>query len=220
MPVKPGRNTRNEILQLVKMRGPAAIREISQTLAITPMAVRRHVRQLQKAGLLRTEKTKQGRGRPADYCLLTDLGDGLFPRAYDRFSAELIASLALLDGEEKVNKLFEARQRQLVEKFTGRIVGKSGEARLQEVVAILCEEGYMAEYSKLSPRRFLITEHNCAIANIAQKYQQACQSELCFLAQLLQAEVQRQEHVLKGHSTCSYLVEFPAKTKAAATQPR
>ena len=219
MPVKPGRNTKNEILQLVKMRGRAAIREISQTLAITPMAVRRHVRQLQKAGLLHTEKTKQGRGRPADSCLLTELGDGLFPRAYDRFSAELIASLASLDGEEKVNQLFEARQRQLVEKFADRTAGKSREARVQEAAAILCEEGYMAEYSKLSARRFLITEHNCAIAHIAQKCSQACQSELCFLAQLLHAEVQRQEHVLKGDSTCSYLVEFPAKT-AAATPSR
>lgn len=220
MPVKSGRNTRNQILQLVKMKGRASIREASQFVGVTAMAVRRHVRQLQEAGLLRREKANQGRGRPAEYCILTEAGDALFPRTYDRFCTEILDILAGSHGEAKVNRLLETRKQRLAARYLHRLRGKTPEERLQEVVAILCEEGYMAEYAKISAERFVVTEHNCAIARIAQLYPQTCESELCLLAQLLQADVRRQDHVLKGDSACAYLVEFPAKTKAAPAQSR
>lgn len=209
------KSTRNEILRFIKIRGRAGIREISSALRVTPMAVRRHVRKLQSAGMLRTERVQRGRGRPTDLCLLTDLGDGFFPKAYDRFCADLIRSIAHLDGEGQVDRLFETRKNLLVRQFAERMTKKAPGARVREVVRILCEEGYMAECCAVNARTFVITEHNCAIAHIAQKYPQACQSELCFLAQVLGAEVQRQSHALKGDSQCSYLVQFPHVAKSA-----
>jgi len=67
--------------------------------------------------------------------------------------------------------------------------GKPWETRVREMVATLCEEGYMAEYSKKDPKTFIITERNCAIARIAHQYQQACHGEMCLLSELLGAEV-------------------------------
>ena len=210
------KSTRTEVLRFIKVKGRAVIEDISRALGITPMAVRRHIRRLHGDGFVRIEKTQRGRGRPAHLIFLTDLGDGLFPKAYDRFSADLIRSLALLDGNAKVERLFETRKNHLVQKYAERMVGKNGSARVREAVQILCEEGYMAECSPLHPGTFRITEHNCAIAHIAREYPQVCQSELCFLAQMLGAEVQRDAHVLKGDSECSYLVQFPSPRKVAA----
>ncbi|MCH8269412.1 MAG: ArsR family transcriptional regulator [Acidobacteria bacterium] len=207
--------TRQKILHFIKIKGRPAISDISHALGITPMAVRRHVLGMQNSGLLRMEMERRPKGRPAALCLLTDLGDSLFPKNYDHFSMELIQCLAQLDGEEKINRLFEKRKDHMVTRFAERMEGKSREARVQETVAILCEEGYMAESRKVNPETFLITEHNCAIAHVARQYQQACQGELCFLAQMLRADVQRQAHILKGDSECSYLIQFPAKRKTA-----
>ncbi|MCZ6491355.1 MAG: ArsR family transcriptional regulator [Acidobacteria bacterium] len=207
--------TRQKILHFIKIKGRPAISDISQALGITPMAVRRHVLGLQSSGLLRMEMERRTKGRPAALCLLTDLGDSLFPKSYDRFSMELIQCLAQLDGEEKVNQLFEKYKERMVAKFAGRMEGKNREDRVREAVAILCEQGYMAESRKVNSETFLVTEHNCAIAHVARQYQQACQGELCFLAQILRAEVQRQAHILKGDSECSYLIQFPAQRKAA-----
>jgi len=204
-------STRSEVVRFIKVKGRVAIQDISRALGITPMAIRRHVRRLQQAGLVRIEKAHGARGRPAHLCLLTDLGDALFPKAYDRFSADLIRSVALLDGDAKVDQLFEARKTQLLQKYQGRMAGKSAAARVQEAVRILSEEGYMAECCPLKPGAFRITEHNCAIAHIAREYPQVCHSELCFIAQMLGAEVQRELHALKGDSECSYLVQFPAR---------
>jgi len=204
-------STRSEVVRFIKVKGCVAIQDISRALGITPMAVRRHVRRLHQAGLVRIEKARGARGRPAHLCLLTDLGDALFPKAYDRFSADLIRGVALLDGDAKVDQVFEARKTQLLHKYEGRMAGKSAAARVQEAVRILCEEGYMAESCPLKPGTFRITEHNCAIAHIAREYPQVCHSELCFIAQMLGAEVQRELHALKGDSECSYLVQFPAR---------
>jgi len=203
--------TRTKLVRFVKVKGRVAIRDISRALGITPMAVRRHVRWLHQAGLVQIEKAQGARGRPAHLCLLTDLGDALFPKAYDRFSADLIRGVALLDGEAKVEQLFEARKNQLLQKYKGRMADKNGAARVQEAVLILCEEGYMAESCPLNPGTYRITEHNCAIVHIAREYPQVCHSELCFLAQMLGAEVQRESYALRGDSECSYLVQFPAR---------
>ena len=205
------KSTRTKLVRFVKVKGRVAIRDISRALGITPMAVRRHVRWLHQAGLVQIEKAQGARGRPAHLCLLTDLGDALFPKAYDRFSADLIRGVALLDGEAKVEQLFEARKNQLLQKYEGRMAGKNGAARVQEAVLILCEEGYMAESCPLKPGTYRITEHNCAIVHIAREYPQVCHSELCFLAQMLGAEVQRESHALRGDSECSYLVQFPVR---------
>ncbi len=207
--------TRQKILRFIKIKGQPVIADISHALGITPMAVRRHVLGLQGSGLVRMELERRTKGRPAALCLLTDLGDSLFPKHYDHFSMELIQCLAQLDGEEKINRLFEKRKDHMVTRFAERMEGKNREARVQEAVAILREEGYMAESRQVNPETFLITEHNCAIAHVARQYQQACQGELCFLAQILRAEVQRQAHILKGDSECSYLIQFPAKHNAA-----
>ena len=210
------KSTRNEVLRFIKVKGRVVIEDISRALGITPMAVRRHIRRLHSAGFVQIEKSQRGRGRPAHLVLLTDLGDGLFPKAYDRFSADLIRGVVSLDGNAKVEQLFETRKSHLLQKYVGRMDGKTGSARVREAVRILSEEGYMAECSSLNPGTFRITEHNCAIAHIAREYPQVCESELCFLAEMLGADVQRDAHVLKGDSECSYLVQFPSRRKAAA----
>ena len=96
------KSTRNEVLRFIKVKGRVVIEDISRALGITPMAVRRHIRRLHSAGFVQIEKSQRGRGRPAHLVLLTDLGDGLFPKAYDRFSADLLRGVASLDGNAKV----------------------------------------------------------------------------------------------------------------------
>lgn len=201
-------STRSKILRFVKVKGRAAIAEICRAFGITPVAVGRHVRELESAGLLVTETQRRPKGRPAAVCSLTDLGDSLFPKTYDRFSAELIRTVACLDGEAKVDQIFEKRKDYMVEQCASRMKGKSAEARVKEAVQILCEEGYMAEYEKKNSKTFVITEHNCAIAHVARQYEQVCLGELCFLAQVLGARVERQAHAVKGDSECSYLIQF------------
>jgi predicted ArsR family transcriptional regulator len=75
------------------------------------------------------------------------------------------------------------------------------------VAKILDEDGYLADFQDCGDGSFLITEHNCAVLSVAQRYRHACSSELEFLqAALPQAEVRRIAHRIAGGHVCAYRV--------------
>ena len=112
--------------------------EIIGAFSIPRAVVCRHLLRLQTGGLVRTERIHEGRGCPADFYLLTELGDSSFPKVYDRFFTDLIRNVALLDGNSKPIRLVESHKRDLMGKFARRMAGKrSGPARVQEAVAVL-----------------------------------------------------------------------------------
>ena len=53
-----------------------------------------------------------------------------------------------------------------------------------------------------------LTEHNCAIPAVAERFPEICAAEARFLAEVLGAEVDRREHMLDGCSACEYHVRF------------
>ena len=53
-----------------------------------------------------------------------------------------------------------------------------------------------------------LTEHNCAIPAVAQRFPEICAAEARFLAEVLEADVDRREHILNGCSACEYHVRF------------
>ena len=55
-----------------------------------------------------------------------------------------------------------------------------------------------------------LTEHNCAISAVAQRFPEICAAEAKFLAEVLKAEVARREHILSGCTTWEYHVRFHA----------
>ena len=67
--------------------------------------------------------------------------------------------------------------------------------------------GYLATTERVSPGRYLIIEHNCAIWTVAQRYGQACTSELEFIRAVLpEATVERTQHMVAGARRCAYEV--------------
>jgi predicted ArsR family transcriptional regulator len=54
---------------------------------------------------------------------------------------------------------------------------------------------------------YRIVEHNCAIWAVAQKYGQACSSEIEFIRAVLpEAHVERVQHMIAGARRCAYEV--------------
>jgi predicted ArsR family transcriptional regulator len=53
-----------------------------------------------------------------------------------------------------------------------------------------------------------LTEHNCAIRLVAERFPEICAAEARFLATVLGGAVQRERHILSGCSACEYRVTF------------
>ena len=171
------------------------------------MAVRRQLTFLEGNGLVASQREKRRIGRPLQRYSLTEKGHERFERSYAELAVELLTELRGVDGKAKISQLFDLRRGAEVDKYRGRVQGKTLEARVHQVTEILTEKGYMAKWEKIDQNKYLIKEMNCAVAQIAKKFPQACIDEQEFLMELLGAKVTRQHHILHKDQFCSYLVE-------------
>ena len=86
------------------------------------------------------------------------------------------AAVALLDS------YFRAARRP----DRGQLEGVPPAERLQVVARALSDEGYMAE-ATVGRRGAVLTEHNCAIPAVAERFPEICAAEARFLAEILGA---------------------------------
>jgi predicted ArsR family transcriptional regulator len=103
--------------------------------------------------------------------------------------------------------LLESHFAVLTRRLQGELAGSTPDERLRALSRVLSEEGYMAEVTIRSGQATL-TEHNCAIPAVAERFPEICAAEARFLADVLGAQVERREHILDGCSACEYHVRF------------
>lgn len=135
---------------------------------------------------------------------MTPLADGLFPKRYGDLTTELLRYLGGSESEQ-VDDLFEQRRRRRLHDARPRLDSRDLEDQVDELTAILDEDGYLADVERLDDGGWRITEHNCAILSVAQGFRQACSSELSFIRDALPgADVQRVAHLMDGAHVCAY----------------
>jgi predicted ArsR family transcriptional regulator len=205
-------NTRQQILTLLKRSGPGLTADdLAQQLGISAVAVRKHLATLEREDLVTAELQRRPMGRPTYRYRPTASAQNLFPNDYANLATTVLQLIRRLDGEEKVDKIFQQRADLLATELAARVRGTTLQERVQQVAQILEEQGYMPEIIKLKDgrARYLLTEHHCPIFQVAKAFQQACTCELDVLLKLLQANVERCEHRMMGHPQCSYFINGP-----------
>jgi DeoR family suf operon transcriptional repressor len=200
--------TRRQILEVLKRRGEADTEAIAAALSITPSGARQHLTALQHDGLVTHRADRTGPGRPRHLHALTAAGDALFPRNYVDLTNEL---LEYVEDEDPalLQRIFDRRAQRRLDRARARAAGLSFPDKVKLVAQILDEDGYLADFEERPDGTFLITEHNCAVLAVAQRYRHACSTELAFLQALLpEAEVTRVAHRLGGGHVCAYEVRL------------
>jgi len=196
-----------KVLHHLKRVRASGAKQIATFLNVTPVAVRQHLALLEKAGLVATSLDRRRTGRPAYLYSLTDRAGAFFPNEYVDFVNRLLGAIVQLDGEGKVATIFKQMKKNAVTQHRPRMAGKSFEERVVEMAKIQNESGYMVDWRQLDDNTFELTEHNCAILQVARNCPQACECELRMMQELLGAKVNRQEHIVKGDSSCRYMIQ-------------
>ena len=202
--------TRMRILQLLKMRASMTISQLTEALHISQMGVRQHLAILEGEGLVAHHQEKQGRGRPPHVYQLTDQANSLFPTTYANFAVGLMHEVAKFNGPGFINKVFRGRMKAQLEAYQLRLKGKTLCERVKELTHIRDEEGYMARFDE-NADDYVLIEHNCPIAVIAQEYPHVCEIELALFRQSLGAKVVREEHLMQGSHRCCYRIPKPTE---------
>ena len=169
-------------------------------------AVRQQISMLQREGLVEVRTEKARVGRPTQVYALTEKADALFPQAYGPLALTLLRQLREVDGEKKIDQMFDRRTKSLVAAYKKRLAGKSLGEKWQELARIRAEEGYMARVEGKG-----LTEHHCPIAAIAKEFPQVCLFEMKLFEAVLGGPLDRTDHLASGGRACVYAPGTPKK---------
>ena len=201
--------TRDAIARLILEHGPATASTLSQSLALTPAGIRRHLELLVADGILearepRTASTR-GRGRPSKVFLMTDAGRAQFEHTYDDLAVSALRFMASHSGEHLVASFAQARADE-IETKANEYIEHNKTSRKNDKVALLAEfltdQGYAASVEDRGLGEE-ICQHHCPIAHVASAYPQLCEAETQAFSRLLGTHVQRLATIAHGDGVCT-----------------
>lgn len=197
----------DKLLKLLKTHGPQQAAEAGKILGTTGEAVRQQFVKLAKEGLVEAKAETRGVGRPVQLWQLTAAGNASFPDAHAELTAQLLRTVREKLGEQAMDTLIDCREQETRLNYLQAMMGTEnlGE-RVARLAAIRCYEGYMAEWEALENGEFLLVENHCPICAAATVCQKFCRAELNVFTEVLQAKVERSEHIITGARRCAYRI--------------
>ena len=203
------KNAAERFLTLLKTRGPLSAAELASELGITGEGARLQLLKLAEEGLVHSESTSRGVGRPVLIWSLTPLGNARFPDTHTELTLQIIQTIKNVLGKEALDHVVNAREKSQLEKYSNALDGVSGlENRLTSFAAIRSGEGYLAEWKKEGDTYYFIENH-CPICCAANECDNICTSEMRTFVSILgeKLNVSRMEHIINGARRCVYKIE-------------
>lgn len=195
------------LLMLLKTRGPLQATDAGKILGTTGEAARQQFVKLAKDGLVVAVAQAKGVGRPIQLWQLTDTGNARFPDTHGELTVQLLRMVRTKLGQEALNLLIDTREQETRELYCQAMKGANSiDERVERLVAIRSQEGYMAECQTQADGSILLIENHCPICAAATTCQGFCRAELDVFREVLQAPVERTEHILSGSRRCVYRV--------------
>ena len=144
--------------------------------------------------------------------VLTESGANLFPKQYSWFSKMLLDTLRQQVGTAQVEQFMYDLGVKLSAGLIPRLVGKNRTARIDEIVKIMNETGFMAKtMGPAEPGKLPRVEcKNCVYHDLSKNYPEVCRFDIGFLSGLMGAEVEHQSCMQRGGEACRFRFIPPA----------
>lgn len=202
--------TRDEILRTLLQRGQATVKELSESVNVSQMAVRHHLAALQAEGLValadaRVDNSNRRAGRPNRFYTLTTAGQEQFPHRYVDLSDRLLDGMKSHLPADMIEDIFDRMALSRAQQLLPQFAGKPLEEKLRLLVELLGTEGFAAKWNRADDH-YQITEHNCPYMVIGQRHPEVCNYDRTLISTILELPIVRHECVLHGGDKCVFLV--------------
>lgn len=198
-------DTRLMVLELIRTQGHATIASLAEALDVSAITVRHHLGMLQSEGLVAISVERKHVGRPKHIYTLTEAAQRYFPNQYHVLAGRLLDTLKATLPPDQVGIIIDGVAASVAARYgTGRPEGTL-EERLQRLVEILGEEGFMAEVKHIDGK-IVLTESNCPYLYVGQHHPEVCRIDVALIRQMLGAGVEQKSCMLNGDSACVFQV--------------
>ncbi|EOX4803135.1 helix-turn-helix transcriptional regulator [Vibrio alginolyticus] len=201
--------TVDRILQIVKRDGSVTAKQLSSELGMTTMGARQHLQSLEDDGILSIHDVKVKVGRPARHWSLTQKGHEQFADRHGELTIQFIEAVEHIFGKDGLEKVTSEREKLTLQSYRQHLEQcDSLQSKLETLVTLREQEGYMAELEK-DENGFILIENHCPICKAATRCPSLCQSELSVFQSLLgrDTKVERTEHIISGQRRCVYRLQ-------------
>lgn len=199
--------TRQRILEIIKMRGQATVNELTRELGLTAVTIRHHLDVLYRDGLIGPPQIlrKAGPGRPQHVYRLAGEAEELFPKKYDRLTDALLEELEARMSPEALDAVING-----VAERMARQVSAEGDmdARLKALMEFLNGLGYLATAEK-EVGSYRITVANCPYERVARRHTLPCKVDVRLIALVTGVEPESVQQIVTGDEHCVYRLTLP-----------
>jgi predicted ArsR family transcriptional regulator len=204
--------TRRHILDLLRERGQATVKDIGGALSLTPTGIRQHLTVLERDGLVAAREERGHVGRPALVYRLTPAGDALYPKKYDELANALIEESRRQLGPQALQQVLRGSAARFAEALMPRVQGLGRRERVAETARILEERGSVVSWSS-GGDDYLLCQHTCPFWNVATKNSAVCALDVQFVRTLAGADARLTTSLLRGDDCCTFRIKRePGKT--------
>ena len=219
--LQQSKSSKDSILNYLLKNDRASAQNIADYVKISIQATRKHLKVLEEMELIQHQLIPAKVGRPQHIYSLSRQGRDRFPQNYGEFAVSFLDTITETIGEKEVSKILAKQWQKKVLKYQSHLTADNLEEKIKQLVEIRRQEGYMAEVypvnkekenkeskrTKPSSSSFFVTEHNCAISDVAESYPQVCTHELeMFVALFPDCQVERTNWMNNGEHLCGYLI--------------
>ncbi|MEB3165891.1 MAG: iron-sulfur cluster biosynthesis transcriptional regulator SufR [Cyanobacteriota bacterium] len=199
--------TRDAALSLLLRLGEATAADLAQQLRVSVQVMRRHLRSLQDDRLVEASPAPEGPGRPSNRWRLTAEGQGRFPDGSEHFALGLLQSMAASLPAAAMEVLLHQQAADKAAEYRRRIGAGSLRQRLERLVELRRNEGYVAECRPDDgvAGAWLVHEFHCSVMRIAEAFPIVCDQELQLMRQTFpDCSIERVHWRLEGGHSCGF----------------
>lgn len=206
-------STRDQILRHIRGHREVSVAQLTELLALSPQAVRRHLDGLRADDLIDVRQERHGVGRPALLFFATERGEELGGRAYLQLLSRMFRHLEQLDagqvsgatGQQVVDQVFSGIAEEVAADHKAEVRGVTLDQRVEEVSRALQREGIVDGWSK-DGDAFHLVNGECPYLRLAEMSEAACNADRHSIELLVGADVEQTKRIVEGALICEYIV--------------
>lgn len=179
--------TREAALTILLREGEATAADLADRLGVSVQVMRRHLRSLEEDGLVEACSSHDGPGRPSNRWHLTPRGHEHFPDGSEHFALGLLQSISSSLPPETLRNLLRDQARAKATLYRQRIGEGPLRERLERLVELRRQEGYVAELradaelpasAETHQGGWILSEFHCSVMRIAEEFPMVCDQEI------------------------------------------
>jgi DeoR family transcriptional regulator, suf operon transcriptional repressor len=198
-------STRDIILRTIKQSPQSSVEELAEAVEISPVTVRHHLNGLQADGLIDSETVRRKVGRPYFVYSISEKGQELFPKRYVRLTSRLLGELKSRLPANMLRDIMQGVVQGVIADHEGEFEHLPLEERLNYLVELLAEEGFLADWQKVE-NGYTIIEYSCPYLSVGQEHMEVCTFDKELMLQIIQAPVTQHSCMLEGADCCEFSI--------------